>query len=358
MDSGGGGWKYARGRCDREVLEGEATKMRFLRSSARFLVQVAACAAWIGLYNSAAYPFFYPPGTAATDPRALTRYEWGLLLSTVAVAFLVTWLFAKLLPSPRPAKTEAQTHILPSALQTAVAFAFIFMLISVFVGQGLIGFTPWGDARYLVRATAVEMAFGALLGLALYWRAWWVRAHEPPQVWFSTEGQFEAFRNAVASSSWWRKIVGRFPIADGAAYASSLPWMKTPLVLVARGELVITDAAINFSPVQGRSWNKRRYHNVVDALSFQIALSDIISIAPEEIGTSSPTTDKILSDLIASYWLPWTRIVTSKPAPLDEFFLAVGGRNRNAMQTYRELSLGLRNNLMKAISARRASANP
>jgi hypothetical protein len=264
----------------------------------------------------------------------------------------VTWLLAKLLPTSRRAESAAQTQIAQTGLRAAAAFIFPAVLVSVIIGQQLIHNTSWGDARHFLPAIAIEIGVGALIGIAFYRRLTRARALEPPHVWFSTESQFEAFRSAVASSNWWRKIVGRYPIAEGAAYGSALPWMKTPLILVARGQLAITETAISFSPVQGRSWSKRRYHNVVEGFRFEIALSDIVSIAPEETAIASPTTDKELSDLISKYSLPWTRIVTSRPAPLNEFFLAVGGRNRDAIQSYRELSLRLRNNLVNAVGGR------
>jgi len=330
--------------------------IRLLKYLARIVVLIAAGLAWVGLYSWIACRLFYPPGTPITGGQAPTRIEWGLFLSTGIVFLLVSWLLTKLLPSSRP--LAAQTQIVPTKLRAAASFIFISMLVAVFIGQRLIHNTQWGDAHYLLRAVAIELGIGALAGIALYRRLTWARTHEPPQVWFSTERQFEAFRSAIAAGNWWRKFAGRYPIADGAAYASALPWMKTPLVLVARGELAITEAAISFSPVQGPSWSKRRYHNVVDGFRFEIALSDIISIVPEEAATASPTTDKMLSDLISKYSLPWTRVVTSRPAPLDEFFLAVGGRNRDAMQTYRELSLDLRNNLVKAIGGRGSPTQP
>ena len=325
-----------------------------LKSLARFVVLIAVCLIWVRLYDWAAIPFFYPPGTAITDPQALARTEWGLLLSTVIVFLLASWLLAKLLPSSRPAKMQ----VAPTRLRAAAAFIFISMMISVFIGQQLIRNTQWGDAHHFFLAVAIELGVGALIGITLCWRLTRPRTHEPPQVWFSTESQFEAFRSALASGSWWRKIVGRYPIAEGAAYGSALPWMKTPLVLVARGELAITESAISFSPAPGRSWSKRRYHNVVGGFRFEVALSDIVSISPEDTATAAPTTDRALSDLIAKYSLPWTRVVTSRPAPLNEFFLTVGGRNKYAMQTYRELSLGLRSNLLKAIGGREPLTEP
>jgi hypothetical protein len=328
-----------------------------LKSAMRFVVLIATCLIWFRLYSWAAYTFFYPPGTALSDDQALARFEWGLPLSTAIVCLLMSWLLAKLLPSARTEKAASRIPIAPTGLRAAVALILIPILVSVFVGQRIIRNTPWGDVHHLLQAIVIEVGVGALLGLGLYWRVWSIwraRTQEPPQVWFSTEHQFEAFRNAVSSGNWWRRIIGRYPIADGAAYASALPWMKTPLVLVARGELLITDTAIKFSPISGRAWSNRRYHNVMDEFRFEVPFSDIVSIAAEEVPIASFTTDEVLSDLISRYWLPWTRVMTSRPAPLNEFFLAVGGRNRNAMQCYRELSLGLRDRLVKAIGARGA----
>jgi hypothetical protein len=322
-----------------------------LRFIVHLAVIVAASIAWLELYTHVAYAFFYSPGKVGA--RALDYFGWGLVLSLIVVCVLVTWLFGKLWRAP----IAKQTSISFVRGRVAIALVFFWVWISVLVGQRLVRGTAWGDTQHFAWAMGIEISVGALIGFTLYWRLTRARTNEPPQTWFSTESQFEAFNGALAAGNAWRRFFGRYPIPQGAAYGSALPWMKTPLVLVARGELAITETAIVFSPLNRNSWSARRYHNVAKEFGFEIALSDITSIAPQDSSTIPSSTDGLLSNLVSNYWLPWTKITTSKAEPLNEFFLAVGGRNRDAMPTYREMSLALRKRLLEAIAGRRVGGD-
>jgi hypothetical protein len=214
----------------------------------------------------------------------------------------------------------------------ALAALVIFPL-----GGVLTSGTEWGRGGTLFYfGLIVEGTTAALCGLALY-RLYRIYLRKyPSEVWFSTKSQFDAFDEALSKTSSFGKAIGRFSIRPGAAYVTSpMPWMKIPMVLVAWGE-VSTDAdRLSFSPIK-RSDRDRLRRNVMQDFSFDLPFSEIEKVEPYERPTSS-------------FGLPWTRVVTSRPAPLNDFLLSVGGRDAYGMAGYRLKALELRATLQHAV---------
>lgn len=106
-----------------------------------------------------------------------------------------------------------------------------------------------------------------------------------------------------------------------------------PLVLSAQGEINITQDSISFTPKPFKAfgWSVRGEHK---NLSFSIKVEDVVSVEPEDF--SSP--------VIRLFDLPFTRVRTTLPTPLDNFLVCVGGRL--AMPLIKARSKEMRNEII------------
>ncbi|MDE2112801.1 MAG: hypothetical protein KGJ79_16795 [Alphaproteobacteria bacterium] len=162
----------------------------------------------------------------------------------------------------------------------------------------------------------------------------------PAEVWFSTKAQLDAFDEAVARTSWLRKIVGRFRIPKGAAYTTLGVWQRFPILLLARGRIAFEEGSIRFTPFPSKHRYAMRDRNLLDGFSFEMKQTDLVLIEAFE------PIDKVG----LGWGLPWTRVVTTRPAPLNEFFLTIGGPNAYGMKNYREQALALRDKLQRSMT--------
>ncbi len=228
--------------------------------------------------------------------------------------------------------------------QRAGPFILLGGIVVFGVGNLLTKGTEWGRGGDLfLIGIVVEGLLAVLLGCLAYraQRRW--LSSFPTEVWLSTRRQFEAFDEAIKSTSSVGKALGRFRVPSGSAYvASPVPWMKIPIVLVAWGELEIDSDRLRFGPLARSNPRERRRRNVLRGLTFELPYSKIEQVEPYERGPSYNP----------SFSVPWTRVVTSLPAPLDDFLLSVGGGDAYAMATYREKAIRLRTSLQSIVSRR------
>lgn len=136
-------------------------------------------------------------------------------------------------------------------------------------------------------------------------------------IWFTTDRQLNALTSGYANASLITKLTGRFDVPEGIVHLRGvlMPWMRMPLVLSTQGELSISQQALSFKPKPFRAfgWSVR---GELKELAFSINAEDVLSVEPADF--SSP--------VIRLFDLPFTRIRTKLPAPLDNFLLCVGGR--------------------------------
>ena len=154
-------------------------------------------------------------------------------------------------------------------------------------------------------------------------------------VWFTNDKQIEALFCSYESASLLSKIAGRFAFSSDVAHLRGLlaPWMRVPLVLLAQGSLVIgpTELTFHTEPYKAFGWIVRSSYK---DLSFAVQRSEVLSVLPAD--TKSP--------VMRVFDLPFTRIRTSRQAPLDNFLVCVGGRI--AISRIRAKSRALRESLL------------
>ena len=136
-------------------------------------------------------------------------------------------------------------------------------------------------------------------------------------IWFSTDKQLNSLVSAYNSASLLTKLCGGFRIESEAASLRGLffPWMRIPLGFVSQGKLSITDTEICYHAVPFRllGW---RTKNVKNDLSFSLTRANLLSVEPFDFK----------SPFMSAFDMPFTRIHSSLPSPLDEFLLCVGGK--------------------------------
>jgi hypothetical protein len=154
-------------------------------------------------------------------------------------------------------------------------------------------------------------------------------------VWFSTDQQLAALSQSSESATMTSKLLGRFEIpADCASLQGILtPWVRVPLALRAQGGITLNERSLSFRPKSFRifGWLVR---GLLKDVSFDLSPSDLVAIEPADFR----------SPFMRTFDLPFTRVRTSKPSPIDNFLLCVGGRI--AMPRIRSRSRELRGSLL------------
>jgi hypothetical protein len=161
-------------------------------------------------------------------------------------------------------------------------------------------------------------------------------------VWLSTDTQVTTLLESYRRASLATKLLGRFDFPDDVAHIRGLlmPWARIPLIFVAEGALTVDGHSAAFVGRRRRVFGWRTV-GIRSDLSFAYSVSEIISV--EAADMASP---------VARFFdIPFTRMRTAHPAPLDNFLLCVGGRL--SMPTIRAQSIELRHRLQEM--ARRSS---
>jgi hypothetical protein len=154
-------------------------------------------------------------------------------------------------------------------------------------------------------------------------------------VWFSSDRQMTALLQSFASATMTSKLLGRFKVPDDSPYLQHvlMPWHRLPIVLQAQGVVDLGETSLTFRPKPYRLLG-HRVRNTLKDLSFDLHPTDVNAIEPADF--RSPVS-RILD-------LPFTRIRTSRPSPIDNFLLCVGGKI--ALPRIQSRSLELQNNLL------------
>jgi hypothetical protein len=159
-------------------------------------------------------------------------------------------------------------------------------------------------------------------------------------VWFSTDRQLAALTQSWEAASTISKLLVRFEIPAECAsrHGSVIPWMRVPLGLQAQGVMGLNETSFSFRQVPYRVFGWR-FSTPLKGFSFNLAPSDVTAI--ESADFRSP----VMRGLDASFFdIPFTRIRTSKPRPIDDFLLCVSGRF--SMPRIRDRSRDLREKLV------------
>jgi hypothetical protein len=152
-------------------------------------------------------------------------------------------------------------------------------------------------------------------------------------VWFSTDRQLAALAQSWESATMASKLLGRFEIPADCASLHGIftPWMRMPLGLQAQGVLSLGKTfSFRQTPYRAFGW---RVHSPLKDLSIDLFLNDVSAIEPADFH----------SLVMRTFDAPFTRVRTSKPSPIDNFLLCIGGRI--SMPRIRSRSLDLREKL-------------
>jgi hypothetical protein len=154
-------------------------------------------------------------------------------------------------------------------------------------------------------------------------------------VWFSTDRQLEALAHSFESATMTSKLLGRFEIPEDVAFIQHviMAWTRVPLALQAQGTVSLNDVSFSFRPTPYRVFGFR-VSSPLQGLRFDLAPSDVTIVEPADF----------CSPVARTFDVPFTRIRTSRPGPLDNFLLCVGGRV--AMPRIRSQSHDLRQRLL------------
>jgi hypothetical protein len=154
-------------------------------------------------------------------------------------------------------------------------------------------------------------------------------------VWFSKDRQLAALTQSWESATMISKLLGRFEVpADCASFQGIFtPWMQMPLALQAQGVLGLNETSLAFrqEPYRVFGW---RVRTPLEDLSFNLFPNDVSAIEPADFR----------SPVMRTFDVPFTRVRTSKPSPIDNFLLCVGGRI--SMPRIRDRSRDLREKLL------------
>jgi hypothetical protein len=154
-------------------------------------------------------------------------------------------------------------------------------------------------------------------------------------VWFSTDRQLVALVQVFESATLTAKLFGRFDIpADCASIQSVLiPWSRAPLAPQAQSAVTLNERFMAFRPTSFRIFGWR-VHSPIKDISFDLSPSDVVAIEPADFR----------APVMRAFDLPFTRVRTSKPSPIDDFLLCVGGKI--AIPRIRSRSRALRGSLV------------
>ena len=149
-------------------------------------------------------------------------------------------------------------------------------------------------------------------------------------VWLSTDEQIAAVMRIYTEAPLAAKLLGTFDIPPGVArlHGVLMPWMRTPIAFVAEGKLKTDGQRIAFVPRPFRAFGWRVEGLRPDA-AFDIPVSAITAIEPVDLR----------SPVGRFFDIPFTRIRTTLPPPLDNILLCVGGRISPAGVRARSLEL-------------------
>jgi hypothetical protein len=148
-------------------------------------------------------------------------------------------------------------------------------------------------------------------------------------VWVSSIKHLDEFHALWSETSWIRRLTGTYVLPEQFPHMHFF-WLfesRVPVLMFASGRLLVEDRILDFTSMP---WElpSGEYRNLRADFAFRLTDEDINLIKPF---TDSPA-------LIQYYRLPFLRFRTSKPAPLSDFLLCVGGhglrmgkiRERNA----------------------------
>jgi hypothetical protein len=88
-----------------------------------------------------------------------------------------------------------------------------------------------------------------------------------------------------------------------------------PAVMMAQGELCLVDSEMSFRPGMYKAFGSR-IRGPYEHLSFDLRREDVVSIE---------VTD-FKSPVMRAFDFPFARIRTTRPSPIDNFLVCVGGR--------------------------------
>jgi len=162
-----------------------------------------------------------------------------------------------------------------------------------------------------------------------------------PTVWLSSDRQLAALTDAYGSASLLQKLSGRFAFPDGTSYISNriMWWMRCPLAFEAHGELRLDRGALSFRSRPPAIYGHRFFLSLPE-LGFELRADRVLAVEPADFA----------SPVARLFNLPFTRLRTREPAPLDDFLLAVGGKW--SIRRIRAESLQLRQQLQAWAKAR------
>lgn len=157
-------------------------------------------------------------------------------------------------------------------------------------------------------------------------------------VWLSTDAQISSLTEAYRGASLATKMLGRYDLDNNVTHIRGIltPWIRIATVFIAEGALSIDGTSVSFVPKARLrfGWVTRDFRS---DLSFRFASSEIVSA--ESAHFPSP---------FAAYFdIPFTRVRTNQPAPLDNFLLCAGGRI--SMPGIRARSVELREELQQLL---------
>jgi hypothetical protein len=154
-------------------------------------------------------------------------------------------------------------------------------------------------------------------------------------VWFSTDRQLAALAQSWESATMTSKLLGRFetPADCASLHGIIVPWMRVPTGLQAEGVMGLNQMSLSFrqEPYRVFGW---RLDSPLKDLSFDLFPNDVSAIEAADFR----------SPVMRTFDVPFTRVRTSKPSPIDNFLVCVGARF--SMPRIRSRSRDLREKLL------------
>jgi hypothetical protein len=146
-------------------------------------------------------------------------------------------------------------------------------------------------------------------------------------VWFSTDRQLSAVACSWESASIISKLLGKLEVPSDCAWIEGTSRaQRFPLAMQAQGVINLNEKSLTFRAIP---WHRVgwRGRGLLNDLCLDLFPKDVLKIEPAD----SP------SPVMRVFEIPFTRILTSKPSPIDNFLLCIGGkRMRRQSQELRE----------------------